>query len=362
MPERIYNFSAGPAILPPEVIAQIQRELPALPGVGMSVLEISHRSKHFERILAETKQALSELLQLPPGYQILFLQGGASLQFSMIPINFLGGGKRAGYLQSGSWAEKALAEARREGEVLTVWSGKSENYARMPADSELNPSPDLAYWHMTSNETIQGIAFGQDPKCQGLPLICDASSDLLSRPLNVENYAMIYAGAQKNIGPAGVTVVILREDFLQTRREGLHTMLDYGTFAESDSLYNTPPVFAIYSVGLVARWLQQLGGLEAMYTRNRAKSELLYHQIDHSQGFYRGHAQPGSRSLMNVTFRLPTPELESQFLLEAQALGFDGLKGHRSVGGVRASIYNAFPLEGVEALVAFMQSFYLNHQ
>lgn len=361
MSERIFNFSAGPAVLPLPVLEQVQRDLISLPGVGMSVLEISHRSKHFEGILADAKAALKALLRLPDHYHLLFLQGGASLQFSMLAMNFLRGGKRAGYIGCGSWASKALAEARREGEVEVVWNGKSAGYVRMPADQELALSPELAYLHMTSNETIEGIAFQRDPDSQGIPLICDASSDILSRPLEIEKYAMIYAGAQKNIGPAGVTLVILRADLLAARAEGLPTMLDYKTFSDSDSLYNTPPVFAIYMVGLVARWLLEQGGLEAMHAKNRHKSERLYQAIDASEGFYKGHAQPDSRSLMNVTFRLPSAALEEAFVKEAKALGMDGLKGHRSVGGIRASIYNAFPLEGVETLVDFMGRFRQQH-
>ncbi|MEZ0374160.1 MAG: 3-phosphoserine/phosphohydroxythreonine transaminase [Candidatus Sericytochromatia bacterium] len=361
MSERIHNFSAGPAVLPLPVLEQAQREMISLPGVGMSVLEISHRSKHFEAILAQAQQSLRQLLQLPDNYHLLFLQGGASLQFSMLAMNFLKGCK-AGYIACGSWASKAIEEARREGEVQVVWNGKSEGYVRMPQDHELEIGEDLAYLHMTSNETIQGIAYRHDPDSRGLPLICDASSDFLSRPLQMQKYAMIYAGAQKNVGPAGVTLVILRDDLLATRPEGLHTMLDYKTFTDSNSLYNTPPVFAIYMVGLVARWLQEQGGLEAVHAHNRAKSELLYSVIDASGGFYRGHAHPDSRSLMNVTFRLPSEELETRFVKAAQAKGLDGLKGHRSVGGIRASIYNAFPLDGVEVLADFMETFRKSEQ
>jgi phosphoserine aminotransferase len=361
MSERLFNFSAGPAVLPEPVIAQAQRDLMALPGIGMSVLEISHRSPHFEKILAEAQQSLRTLLNLPDNYRVLFLQGGASLQFSMIPMNFLRGRSKAGYIQSGTWASKAISEARREGEVEILWNGKPEAYVRMPGKEELRFSQDLAYVHMTSNETIQGIAFTEDPDTQGLPLICDASSDILSRPLDIEKYAMLYAGTQKNIGPAGATLVILRDDLLKTRAEGLHTMLDYQTFAASDSLYNTPPVFTIYCVGLVAKWLLDQGGLGAMHQLNQKKSGLIYSAIDASSGFYRGHAQPESRSLMNVTYRLPDEALEAQFVKEAQAKGLDGLKGHRSVGGIRASVYNAFPMTGVEALVEFMQDFQGKH-
>lgn len=357
--ERIFNFSAGPAVLPEPVLAQAQRDLMALPGVGMSVLEISHRSKHFEAILAEAKQSLRQLLKLPENYHLLFLQGGASLQFSMLAMNFLRGRGPAGYVQSGSWASKAMSEAKREGSVEVLWNGKSENYVRMPKAEELSlkPEQDLSYVHITSNETIEGITFTEDPDFGDVPLFCDASSDILSRPLEIEKYALIYAGTQKNIGPAGATMVILRDDLLARCAEGLPTMLDYRTFTESDSLYNTPPVFTIYCVGLVAKWLLEQGGLEAMHTRNRAKAGRIYQLIDESEGFYKGHAQAQSRSLMNVTFRLTDEALESRFVKEAQALGLDGLKGHRSVGGIRASIYNAFPEAGIDALADFMQDF-----
>ncbi len=355
MTERIFNFSAGPAVLPEPVLAQAQRDLMALPGVGMSVLEISHRSKTFEAILADAKQSLKQLLKLPDNYHILFLQGGASLQFSMLALNFLH--QNAAYVQSGSWASKAMSEAKREGQVDVLWSGKSDKYVRMPAQAELALHSAVDYVHITSNETIEGIAFQSDPDFGDVPLFCDASSDILSRPLEIEKYAMIYAGTQKNIGPAGATLVLLRDDQLSRAKSGLHTMLDYRTFTESDSLYNTPPVFTIYCVGLVARWLLEQGGLESMYQRNRAKAAKLYDVIDASSGFYSGHAAADSRSLMNVTFRLANEELESRFVKEAQALGLDGLKGHRSVGGIRASIYNAFPEAGVDALVSFMKDF-----
>ncbi|MGV3523284.1 MAG: 3-phosphoserine/phosphohydroxythreonine transaminase [Candidatus Sericytochromatia bacterium] len=361
MTERLFNFSAGPAILPESVLKQAQQDLFCLPGVGMSVLEISHRSATFEAILNQAESRLRSLLKIPPSYQVLFLQGGASLQFSMVAQNFLRGRKRAGYLESGTWAEKAMAEARREGEVHTVWSGKAEKYVRMPRAEELDLPRDLAYLHITSNETIQGIAFQTDLDAGELPLVCDASSDILSRPLDLEQYALIYAGAQKNMGPAGVTLAIIRDDFLDNRSQGLHTMLDYGTFVDSNSLYNTPPVFAIYMVNLVAGWLLEQGGLPAMHARNREKSRLIYDVIDQSNGFYRGHAQPESRSLMNLTFRLPSEALEKEFVKVAQAEGMDGLAGHRSVGGIRASIYNAFPLAGVQALTELMTRFAASH-
>ncbi len=361
MTERIFNFSAGPAVLPEAVLIQAQQELLNLNGLGMSILEISHRSKAFDQILENCISNLRQLMNIPSNYHVLFLQGGASMQFSMVPINFLRGKSKAGYLLSGTWAKKAMQEAQREGDCEVLWSGKDQGYVRMPADSEWTAAEDLAYVHFTSNETIQGIAFQNDPVNKGVPLICDASSDILSRPLDISQYAMIYAGAQKNIGPAGVTLVILRDDLLQTRAKDLHTMMDYGTYVESNSLYNTPPVFAIYMIELVTRQLLKQGGLEAAYMRNQAKAKVLYQAIDNSQGFYKGHANVDSRSLMNVTFRLPNEELEASFVKQAQARGLDGLKGHRSVGGIRASIYNAFPIEGVQSLVDLMQEFQQKH-
>lgn len=354
---RILNFSAGPAILPEPVLCQLRDEMLSLPGVGMSVLEISHRSAAFEAILAQTVADLRQLMAVPPGYQLIFLQGGASLQFSMVPLNFLLPGTIAAYIDSGSWARKALNEARREGEVQVIWSGKSEGYRRMPRRDELQIPDNVAYVHMTSNETIEGIEVFEDYDLGGVPLICDASSDILSRPLDISRYALIYAGAQKNMGPAGVTFALLREDLLTRSRRGLHTMLDYATYVENGSLYNTPPVFAIRVVGLVARWLLDQGGLSAMAALNQRKAELIYQTLDQSEGFYRGHAALHSRSRMNITFRLPSEALEAAFIKEATAAGMDGLKGHRSVGGIRASIYNAFPLAGVETLCAFMRDF-----
>lgn len=354
---RILNFSAGPAMLPEPVLCQIRDEMLSLPGVGMSILEISHRSLLFETILNQTLADLRQLLNVPEGYHLIFLQGGASLQFSMIPMNFLLPGTVGAYIDSGSWARKALKEARREGEVQVIWSGKSEGYRRMPTRDELQIPDNAAYVHMTSNETIEGLEVFEDYDLGEIPLICDASSDILSRPLDISRYAMIYAGAQKNMGPAGVTFALLREDLLARSQRRLHTMLDYATYVENNSLYNTPPVFAIYVVGLVARWLLNQGGLPAIAAQNQHKAALIYQVLDQSEGFYQGHAHPHSRSRMNITFRLPSEALEATFIQEAAAAGMDGLKGHHSVGGIRASIYNAFPLSGVETLCAFMRDF-----
>lgn len=354
---RILNFSAGPAVLPEPVLTQLRDEMLSLPGVGMSILEISHRSAVFETILEQTLSDLKQLLQVPAGYQLIFLQGGASLQFSMVPMNFLLPESQAAYVDSGSWARKAMCEAKREGAVSVVWSGKSEGYRRMPHQSELSLPAQPAYLHFTSNETIEGIELFEDWDLGEVPVICDASSDILSRPLDISKYAMIYAGAQKNMGPAGVTLAIVKEELLNRSKRGLHTMLDYSTYVENNSLYNTPPVFSIRVVGLVARWMLENGGLAAMADLNQRKAELVYQAIDASEGFYRGHADKNSRSRMNLTFRLPNEDLEAEFVQAAAAAGMDGLKGHRSVGGIRASIYNAFPLTGVEVLAGFMRDF-----
>jgi phosphoserine aminotransferase len=331
----------------------------ALPDVGMSILEISHRSKEFEAILAQAEADIRALANIPPAYKVLFLQGGASLQFSMVPMNLLGAGQTADYIDTGSWAEKAITEAKKVGTVNVAATTKADHYSRVPNASELKLTPGAAYVHMTANNTIEGTEFTTLPDTAGVPLVSDTSSDMFSRPIDVGRHALIYAGAQKNMGPAGVTVVIVREDLLQRsveKKGALPTMLSYAVHAENNSLYNTPPAFAIYALGLVMRWLLNQGGLAAIAAVNQRKAGKLYAEIDRT-GFYRGTAQAGSRSLMNVTFRLATEELEKAFIKEATAAGLDGLKGHRAVGGVRASIYNAFPEAGVDALVAFMRHF-----
>ena len=356
MTDKIYNFSAGPAVLPQPVLEEAQRELVQLPGVGMSILEISHRSKAFDAILEEAKALLKELLGLPDNYHVLFLQGGASLQFSMLPMNLLPAGGSADYIVTGSWGKKAVKEARRQGAVNIAASTEDGNFSRIPGPDELKLDQHAAYVHFTSNETIQGVEWKQEPEVGDVPLVADTSSDMLARPIPVEKYALIYAGAQKNMGPSGVTLVIIRDDLLERVPDNLHTMLSYRTHVENNSLYNTPNTFGIYIIKLVCRWLKEKGGLAAMQRENEVKAQILYDAID-ATDFYRGHADPDSRSLMNVTFRLPNEELEKQFAKEATAAGLDGLKGHRSVGGIRASIYNAFPREGVEALVSFMKEF-----
>jgi phosphoserine aminotransferase len=356
MSQRIFNFSAGPAVLPRPVLEEAQRDLVALPNVGMSIMEISHRSKAFDEIIGQAESGLRELLGIPDNYHVLFLQGGASLQFSMIPMNFLSEGASADYILTGSWGKKAHKEAKRAGATSVAATMADSNFTRVPAQDELKLDPAAAYVHITSNETIEGVEWKSEPEIGDVPLISDASSDILSRPIPVERYALIYAGAQKNMGPSGVTLVIVRDDLLARIPEGLHTMLDYRTHVEAKSLYNTPNTFGIYIIMLVTKWLKEKGGLTAMHRENEEKARLLYDAIDATQ-FYRGHAEADSRSLMNVTFRLPSEELEKRFAVEATAEGLDGLKGHRSVGGIRASIYNAFPREGVEALVSFMKEF-----
>lgn len=354
--ERILNFSAGPAVLPLPVLEEAAKNLVALPGVGMSVLEISHRSKAFEDIIGSAEANLRKLLNIPQGYQVLFLQGGATMQFAMVPMNLAKGGK-ADYINTGSWAKAAMKEAGKFTTVQSAGSSEKTNFDRLPAQSELKLDPSAAYLHYTSNETIGGVEYKAIPDAGKVPLVCDSSSDFLSRPIDVSRHAMIYAGAQKNVGPAGVTIVIIRDDMVARTPAGLPVMLDYKVMVENKSLYNTPPCFSIYMVGLTTKWLLDNGGLEAMQKRNEEKAKLLYDAIDASGGYYKGHAQKDCRSLMNVTWRMGSEDLEKKFVKESTAAKLDGLKGHRSVGGLRASIYNAFPKDGVKTLVDFMQDF-----
>jgi phosphoserine aminotransferase len=360
--DRTVNFSAGPGVLPVSVLQQVQTDLIALPGVGSSAMEVSHRGPWFEGVIAEAEANLRQLLGISDRHHVLFCQGGASMQFSMVPMNLLRGkASPANYLVTGSWSAKAIPEATKEGRATIAWSGKDERFVRVPTDAEIAASIDAdpSYVHLTTNETIQGVEFPDTPTLtDGVALVADGSSDFLSRPIDVSRYAVLYAGAQKNAGPAGVTIVIVRDDVLERIPDGLPTMLDYRTYAQHRSLANTPPVFSIYVVMLVTRWLRdEIGGLDAMASRNHAKAALLYEVIDERPDVYRGHADPGSRSLMNVTFRLPTEELEKRFLTESAEHGLRELRGHRSVGGIRASIYNAMPVEGVERLATLMRSF-----
>ncbi|MEE3372983.1 MAG: 3-phosphoserine/phosphohydroxythreonine transaminase [Planctomycetota bacterium] len=356
---RQFNFCAGPAALPLRVLEQAQKDLLALPGTGASVLEISHRSPVFKAILHDAESRLRRLLAVPDGYTVLFLQGGSRLQFSMVPMNLLRDqAADAQYVLTGSWGLKACEQARLEGPVQVVWDGAATGYDRLPDDLSWDDSGRIAYRHFTSNETIQGVQFRSDPEVKDMVLVCDASSDFLSRPIDVQRYGLIYACAQKNAGPAGVTIVIIRDQLLERSADSLPGYLSYREHAQEGSLYNTPCTFGIYMVGLVAQWLEdEVGGLLEMNRRNQAKASELYDALDSSEGFYQGHAQPDCRSLMNVTFRLPSSELDDLFVERAEAEGLCALRGHRSVGGIRASIYNAVPEAGVTALVEFMREF-----
>src|SRR5262245_8237360 len=356
---RVHNFAAGPAVMPVPVLEQIQRDLLALPGVGMSILEISYRSKAFEDILAQAEADIRTLAAVPANYRVLFLQGGASTQFSMVPMNLLGAGQTADYVDTGSWAEKAIKEAKKVGAVNVAASTKGDHYTRIAEASELKLTDGAAYVHITSNNTIEGTEYRSLPEVGAAPLVSDTSSDMFSGPIDIARHGLIYAGAQKNMGPAGLTIVIIREDLLQRsveKKSTLPTMMNYAVHAENGSLYNTPPAFAVYALGLVMKWLVGQGGLSAMAGANQRKAAKLYAEIDRT-GFYRGTARRDDRSLMNVTFRLASEDLEKMFIKESEAAGLDGLKGHRAVGGMRASIYNAFPEDGVDALVSFMRDF-----
>jgi phosphoserine aminotransferase len=359
MEKRVYNFSPGPAMLPLPVLEAAQRDLPALPGVGMSVLEVSHRSRAFTEIIEQAEANLRKLLAVPEGYHVLFLQGGAQMQFAMVPMNLLrGSGQAADYVLTGSWGKRAVKEAETQGGVRVAWDGGATNYDRVPEPDQLELSSEAAYVHITSNETIQGVQFPGEPEVGDVPLVCDSSSDFLSRPVPVERYGILYACAQKNAGPAGVTIVIIRDDLLERGPGDLPSMLSYKALAEAKSLLNTPPTFAVYMVKLVTDWLlAQIGGLEKMAQINQQKVQLLYDAVERCGGFYEVHAKPGSRSTMNVAFRLADSALEESFLGQAAKRGLCELKGHRSVGGCRASIYNAMPVEGVEALRDFMLEF-----
>lgn len=355
MTDRVYNFSPGPATLPVEVLEQAGKDVVNFQSTGIGLVEISHRSKEFMAVASETEQNLRELLNIPENYKVLFLQGGASSQFFMIPMNLLGPGKKATYLNTGTWAKKAIKEAKLFGDIDVAYSSEETSFNRVPKDDEYEVQADAEYLYYVSNNTIYGTEFPSVPQTDKM-LVCDMSSDILSRPIDVTKYGVIFAGAQKNLGPAGVTIVIIREDLLEATPESTPTMLKYSTHAEKDSMFNTPPCFAIYVVGEVLKWLKKQGGVEAIEKINVEKAGLLYEAID-SGDYYRGHAEKDSRSLMNVSFNLPTPELEAKFIAEAAAVGLNGLKGHRSIGGCRASIYNAFPKEGVVKLVAFMKEF-----
>jgi phosphoserine aminotransferase len=356
--KRVHNFNAGPSALPLSVLEKAQAELLDYQGCGMSVMEISHRSKEFESIIQTAEADLRELLGIPDNYKVLFLQGGASLQFAMLPMNIRPAGASADYIVTGSWSKTAWKEAGKLGAARAAFNGESGGFKSLPTAGELSIDPNAAYVHFCHNETIHGVEFKSEFAVPaGVELVCDMSSDFLSQAVDVSKYGLIYAGAQKNAGPAGVTIVIVRDDLLARVPEKLPVMLDYKLLAESGSLHNTPPCFAIYVTGLVLKWLKDLGGLGAMNRINQEKASLLYGAIDGSGGYYRGHAAVEARSIMNVPFRMPSEELEEQFVKEAKKADLIGIKGHRSVGGLRASLYNAVTLESTGALVSFMQEF-----
>ncbi|MCC5926581.1 MAG: 3-phosphoserine/phosphohydroxythreonine transaminase [Bacteroidetes bacterium] len=352
---RSHNFSAGPSILPTEVLQKAQAELLDYKGTGSSIMELSHRGPEYIEVDAQATSRLKSLMGLGDDFEVLFLQGGASTQFMMVPYNFLAEGKTANYLNTGTWSKKAIKEAKIFGKVHVGFSSEEENFGRVPRNEEITHVEGAEYLHFTSNNTIFGTQYRNEPESNGVPLVCDASSDFLSREVDVKRYGMIYAGAQKNAGPAGVTIVIIRKDFLaKARTENVSTILSYPTHV--GTMFNTPPVFGVYFFNLVLEWIEKQGGIKAVEKVNEAKAAQLYTEID-KDDFYRGTAEAASRSRMNVTFRLPSEDLEKKFVKEAAALHLDGLKGHRSVGGIRASIYNALPRESVDTLVSFMVDF-----
>lgn len=356
--KRAYNFNAGPSAMPLEVLQEAQAEFLDFQGTGMSVIEISHRSAEYAALHQETKALLKELMDIPDDYHILFCQGGGSTQFLMVAANFLTK-KYGAYVNTGVWAKKAMAEAKFYGEAYEAASSADKNHSYIPQSFEIRP--ETSYVHLTANNTIYGTEYPDFPKFD-VPIVCDMSSDILSRRVNVADFDLIYAGAQKNLGPAGVTLAIVKDDFLKTARTDLPTMLKYQTFVDKDSTYNTPPVFAIYMVNKTLHWIKAQGGVDVIAARNAKKAKLIYDVIDQSEGFYIGHAEPAYRSNMNITFNLQTPEMEKDFIAQGKAAGFVGINGHRSVGGCRASAYNAVPVEACEALAEYMKQYQKNHQ
>ncbi|WP_196604268.1 3-phosphoserine/phosphohydroxythreonine transaminase [Pectinatus haikarae] len=354
---RVYNFNPGPATLPLEVLKQAQEELLNFSGSGMSIMEISHRAKEYDAVHNQAKEDIKELMGLGSDYDVLFIQGGASMQFAMVPMNFAAADKKGNYVLSGSFASKAYKEAEIQGVGTVAASSKDNDFRNIPKQNELKISADASYLHVCYNNTIYGTEYHYIPETNGIPLVADMSSDMLSRPLDFSKFSLIYAGVQKNLGPAGVTIVVAKKSFIENSPENIPTMLRYNTYSQKNSLYNTPPAFCIYMVGKVASWLKRQGGLTAIAERNAKKAALLYDAIDSSSGFYKGHAEKDSRSFMNVTFRLPTEELEAKFIAEAKDNKLCGIKGHRSVGGLRASIYNAMSYDGVKCLTDFMEQF-----
>ncbi|WP_270584705.1 3-phosphoserine/phosphohydroxythreonine transaminase [Bacillus smithii] len=354
--ERVFNFSAGPSMLPLPVLEKVQKELLNYRGTGMSVMELSHRSSAFEEIIQEAEVLLRELMSIPDNYKVLFLQGGASLQFAMIPMNLLVKNKKADFVHTGSWSKKAMAEAKKFGEIRVVASSEDKKFSYIPSLDPAMFSEDADYVHITTNNTIEGTCYFSVPDTGSIPLVADMSSNILAQEYDVSKFGLIYAGAQKNIGPAGLTVVIIREDLIGNAPENCPVMLNYQTHSDKGSLYNTPPTFSIYVAKLVFEWLKELGGVSVMEKINREKAQLLYEFLDQSELFH-SPVEKESRSLMNIPFTLPSEELNTQFIKEAKAQGLETLKGHRTVGGMRASIYNAMPIEGVKKLVEFMKSF-----
>jgi len=360
MPARIYNFSPGPATLPQEVLNQAAADIVNFNDIGIGLIEMSHRSKEFMAVADETSALIRELLKVPDNYKILFLQGGASTQFAMVPMNLLANGQTGCYLNTGTWSKKAIKEANIIAKADVAYTSEDSSFNHVPADSDYSVPEDAEYLYFVSNNTIYGTQFETMPETDKI-LVCDMSSDIMSRSIDVSKFGIIFAGAQKNMGPAGAAVVIIREDLLDRAPDTLPTMFRYKTHADKDSMFNTPPCFTIYTIGLVCKWLKKNGGIEAIEKINRQKADLIYNAID-SSDFFRGHAREESRSMMNITFNMPTAELEAQFIAEGAAQGLNGLKGHRSIGGIRASIYNAFPVEGVEKLVEFMAEFEKNNK
>ena len=357
---KVFNFNAGPAMLPEVVMERAQKEFCDYKGSGCGVMEHSHRNKLFDEILATSKNNIREIMNVSDDYEIVYIQGGASMQFAMIPMNLYVPGHAMEFADTGTWSGKAIKEAKPFGEVKVISSSKEDKYTYIPDPASMTPSEDASFFHITSNNTIYGTQYQTFPESK-CPMIADMSSDIMSRKIDVSKFGMIYAGAQKNLGPSGMAVVIIRKDLIARTPETVPTMLRYATYTENDSLYNTPPTFGIYMLSLVTDWVKEIGGIEEIEKRNNAKAEMLYAAIDSSDGYYRNPVQPGSRSKMNVIWRLPSEELEAAFVKESIAAGMIGLKGHRSAGGIRASIYNAMPLEGIEKLVDFMAEFRKNH-
>jgi phosphoserine aminotransferase len=359
--ERIYNYSAGPSMLPLAVLEKAQKEMVNYANSGMSVMEISHRSGLFTEIITQAEQLLRKLMNIPENYKVLFLQGGASQQFAMVPLNLLTKSGKADYINTGSWSKKAIKEAKKYGEISVIASSEDANYSYIPAFDPNMIDPEADYVHITTNNTIEGTAYSEIPDTGSIPLVADMSSNILSVEMDVSKFGLIYAGAQKNIGPAGLTVVIIREDLIGNAKDVCPTMLDYKTHSENDSLYNTPPTYGIYMAKLVFEWLDELGGLKEMERINREKAGILYDFLEESSMFT-SPVQKESRSIMNIPFISPSDELDAEFVKKAKSAGLETLKGHRSVGGMRASIYNGMPVEGVKALVQFMKEFENEHQ